>query len=208
MSYTDERINDIKMSEKVSAFLDEHIYPSLPEKIVRIYDKTLQLRGVDVIWGDEYVDEKIAVKYINRNLTTFSFELSSLNNKDGKGWLLEDEHYLTESYLIGYLRGNLEMNNITEIELLLIDKYDIWDYLNKYNFPKSIVQAIRFGHIDPYSTKGNGVSYYKVNIPGVKVINSFRLKESPINVVINRDVLEKLATNIYLYKNKEVIIKK
>lgn len=209
MEYDNKRKNDIKKTDIIANFCDKEIYDKLPFLIERNKNKGLDLMGVDLIWDGTYVDEKIASNYINRNLTTFAFELSSMNNKNSSGWFSENTYILTEYYLIGYLKGSFESQKFERVELLLISKKKLWKYLKEKNFPNGIVSGIRYGQITPSRTSEKGVESYSTGIYGVKVVHSTQLKESPINIVISKDILKKIATEIYIYENKNIkIIKK
>ena len=59
------------------------------------------MKGIDVIYKDFLIDEKCALDYINKPLSTFAFELSSVN-KNGErydGWLV-NKNLVTTHYLL------------------------------------------------------------------------------------------------------------
>lgn len=94
------RKSDSIAEQALGAFLDEHFYETLHKRDAgfeyeRVHDRKRQLKGMDVIvnyHGNRIViDEKSALHWINRNLRTFSFELSSLQSghRDGAGMALQ-----------------------------------------------------------------------------------------------------------------------
>lgn len=108
------------------------------------------------IFGDDKkhnVDYKSAINYrktINdeKSINTFAFELQYLgqrkNNRDGRpirdGWLFGNQYNLTEYYLLSWIwvleKEKLEKNivleedDIAKIEILIVRKNAITDYLN------------------------------------------------------------------------------
>lgn len=208
MLYSEKRLNDVKKTDIIANFCDEKIFPQLPYRIARNKDRRLQLKGVDLIWEGAYIDEKFATNYINRNLRTFAFELSSLNNKNECGWFLEGDYMLTTSYLLGFLEGDINKKELTRVEMIMVNKKTIWNYLNKKAFPKNIVSEIRYGQRTPDKVANTGAETYFINIPGIKLIHSTQLQESPINIVISKEILKKLATETYEYRNNKTEITK
>lgn len=49
MNYYEIRKNDETRAEKVAAFIDQNVYCRAKDKIQRITDKELQLKGVDLM---------------------------------------------------------------------------------------------------------------------------------------------------------------
>ena len=95
------RKNDMLVEREIAAFLDNHLY-SNSELFIEYartdtYDE--QISGSDILLSTKngklnrsITDEKVASRFANRNLNTFSLELSFLN-KNGKkrcGWMLDE----------------------------------------------------------------------------------------------------------------------
>lgn len=106
MSRSILRDGDERGEKIVSEFLDKHFYIEC-EDFHRVVDKVQQIKGVDTTFvknGFQYVcDEKAALKYVNKNLQTFSMELSFFNAADNIsiGWLL-DSNKINNSFLPVY----------------------------------------------------------------------------------------------------------
>ena len=199
------RIKDVTNNEIIENFLDCNVYPMLPYSITRNLGTKANLKGIDILLSknvnDLYVDEKIATRYINKDLKTFSFELSSSNNVNNSGWFLKNNYNLTSYYLIGYLKGNLNKKEINEVELLLLSKSKMWEYLNKNKFNLKYIESIRNGNAHPINSK-KGRDYYYTGIEGTKIVHSKQLIESPINILFDKKLLIKLCDNHFLYKKK------
>lgn len=107
MSRSILRDGDERGEKIVSEFLDKHFYIEC-EDFHRVVDKVQQIKGVDTTFvknGFQYVcDEKAALKYVNKNLQTFSMELSFFNAADNIsiGWLL-DSNKINNSFLFCWI---------------------------------------------------------------------------------------------------------
>ena len=101
--------DDKRKEECLGRWLDSHYYSKLPNfhHFERIFDRTTQRKGVDVILYKEtlpnvfsktYIDEKASLSYVNRQLPTFAFELK--NGQSGaEGWLY-NKKYMTDTYIL------------------------------------------------------------------------------------------------------------
>lgn len=169
--------SDVSLSEKVSKFLSQTVYPKLG--FVRDYKayewnryEKEQMNGVDVDMtvstGHCYrIDEKGAFYYMKSQkesscgLPTFSFELAY--NKDGQireGWFI-DEHKVTDAYLLMWARAAdryVEMRKCSRNELLT--------RLKEFN-PKRDFLEIEFMLISRFAMRNFlracGVTFDKLN---------------------------------------------
>ena len=95
------------------------------------------MKGIDVIYKDFLIDEKCALDYINKPLSTFAFELSSVN-KNGErydGWLV-NKNLVTTHYLLCYIDScrvdeNPLMEDIQVMEVILVEKSKIIDFIEE-----------------------------------------------------------------------------
>jgi hypothetical protein len=107
------RKNDMLVEREIAAFLDENLYSNaeLFTEFARTDTLDEQISGSDLLLSTtngklkrSIVDEKVASRFANKNLETFSLELSFIgkNGKKRCGWLL-DETKKTEYYLFGWI---------------------------------------------------------------------------------------------------------
>lgn len=94
---------DLHQEEILSRYLDE-VYKEKNLDVKRILDINQQHQGVDICVQHQskeyFIDEKAQLHYLNKDLPTFTFELSYL--KEGvykKGWLF-DERKKTQFYFL------------------------------------------------------------------------------------------------------------
>ena len=150
------RKKDMAVEREIAAFLDEHLYSNkeIFTEFARTDGYDEQIRGSDLILSlhDKkidrvIVDEKVAARYANTNLNTFSLELSFIG-KNGKklcGWFL-DSSKSTQYYLFGWiLKADIEYDkekkrydtdsitkdNIIEFEWCLVSRQKIAKFLEK-----------------------------------------------------------------------------
>ena len=200
--YESRRSEDVRKTKILEKFVDK-IYAENGIKIIRIEDEEIQKRGVDFVHITENeqrcVDEKFAIKYFDRDLKTFAFELASYNNKNNEGWFISD-HILTTYYVILWFRSDEELQNIYSYDLCYIKKEKIKEYLKTVGFCDEVVDDFNKywanqTHTNPddtYYEKGD--RRYRDLQDGVRIVQSMQYKkESPINVVIPRKKLYKLA---------------
>lgn len=191
-----KRDSDEKKSNVVNEFLDRNLYKEEFgfSNFSRIDEKEKQVVGIDVVFnfnGEKYVcDEKAAIceKYVNRNLQTFSMELS-MKNQGGyrqTGWFV-NKKMVNDSYLIVWIdkaenEDFKSPDEITEVEIVLFRKKDLYDYLerNGMEMDKIIRQADRMVREETKHT-----DYI---IEGVKFVQSLYLTEKPVNLIINRKI--------------------
>lgn len=188
---------DEKGEKIISNFLDEHFY-STCEDFHRVNDKTRQIKGVDTTFvknGFQYVcDEKAALKYVNKNLQTFSMELSFLNsaNELSIGWLL-DTKKINNSFLFCWIDKAVNnvlsiSNDILMMEIALVKRNAIVNYLSSigWTLEKLFIKCEKIRN-NPYEICGD---LYNNE---VKFSKSFHLQEKPINVLIKRKKLIEIS---------------
>lgn len=194
------RAEDERCADIISSFLDKNFYSTIEySSFERIYDKTRQVEGFDVIIKDLNeniygIDEKAAIRYVNKNLQTFSMELSFINRggKINDGWLF-DENKKNNYFLFVWIDKAdndiiVSETDIKEIEVALVSKNKIIEYLesigwNKINLYKK-AEKIR---LSDNEYKGN------LNRDGCKFVCSRHLVEQPVNILISRKKLLTLS---------------
>ena len=158
------RKKDMAVEREIAAFLDEHLYSNkeIFTEFARTDGYDEQIRGSDLILSlhDKkidrvIVDEKVAARYANTNLNTFSLELSFIG-KNGKklcGWFI-DSSKSTQYYLFGWiLKADIEYDkekkrydtdsitkdNIIEFEWCLVSRQKIADFLESKGWTLDIL---------------------------------------------------------------------
>ena len=191
------RKEDEKCSDMVSLFLDEHFYSGC-QSFERIFDKKEQIQGIDVVFelnGEKYIcDEKAAIRYVNKNLKTFSLELSFIDRSGSvhDGWLI-DKKKINNSFLFVWIdkakRDILESKgDILELEYALVKKEDIIKHLEDLGW--SINKLIKKSKIIREDEAEYCGDLYE---DGCKFVCSRFLYEKPVNVLIRRETLKKIS---------------
>lgn len=191
------RDGDERGEKIVSEFLDKHFYTEC-EDFHRNDDKIQQIKGVDTTFvknGFQYVcDEKAALKYVNKNLQTFSMELSFFNaaNNLSIGWLL-DSNKINNSFLLCWIDNAIKddltsSDDIVMMEVALVKRNKIIDYLSSIGWAldKLFTKCKKIRN-NSYEECGN---FYKNE---VKFSKSFQLREKPINLLIKRSKLIEIS---------------
>ena len=145
------RKNDMIVEREIASFIDENLYSNkeLFSEFARTDGYNEQIKGSDVILSTSdgslnrvVVDEKVAARYANTGLETFSLELSFINKLGKKtcGWFL-DTSKTTEYYLLGWinkayipyekrwLTDEIRKDNIKELEWALVSRKKIIKFL-------------------------------------------------------------------------------
>lgn len=174
-----------------------------------INEKALQVKGVDCkgvllnTCEHIFIDEKCALSYNNINdLKTYALEMSFINKKNKviDGWFL-DEKNITSHYLFCWLdkanKKNKDLNlcDIYNVEIMLVSKESILNYLkNELNLTPEILSVL-----------GNGIRNVNkrklVFDSNVRFVYSSHLREKPINLILNKEVLRKLSSLNVLIPN-------
>ncbi len=203
-------LNDKKLEELFSQFLDENFYEKLvKEQLIldwyRVNEEELQKQGKDVILvvsatEEKIIDEKATLHYINKDIPTFAFEI--INQQSGKiGWLFDDEKE-TEYYLLAWPNGN-EINerkvDFISSKILLIKRINVIKLLEEHGLDKVKIFELTRKYSDIATPCCNKFTL----ADGVKLNFNFRLHERPINLVISRRLLiEKSDFYIFIKKNQ------
>lgn len=204
--YRARRQQDEERTRIIEAFMD-NVYARNRYNIERVNDAELQKKGVDIIHtkngASRNVDEKYAITYFNKDLRTFSFELYSRNNIDCNGWFISD-NVITDDYAILWFKADDEFTTVTEYDLCIIPKQSIMKLARKAGYYDGIVEDfLYYWENGQYLTPDT--NYYELGEDkgyrrylrlkfGCKLVQSAGLHEQPINIVIPKDELIKLAT--------------
>lgn len=195
---SNRRNEDVSQSELVSSFLDKYFYPTL-NGFQRIDNPNLQYAGIDVVFAVNnkfyQCDEKAAIRYINKDLQTFSLELSFINRslKLMDGWLLSDKE-LNNSFLFVWItkaKNDLltSIDDIEEMDVALVDKHSIINHLNKIGLSKKHLYR-KINLIRQYNNVGKQPP---IEESGCKFYYSKFLAEKPINILLKKETLIELS---------------
>ena len=216
------RTTDMQGERIVKQFLIRYFYDLIRKG--RILDKIRnyssidqleqQLQGIDTVLflknGDTLnIDEKCALKYINTALSTFAFEIQwSRYGQKMTGWLIH-EKLKTQYYFLMWIKGrpildpltgkilekynyiqHMTIDDLTAIELFAINKQVLLAYLSKIGITpeKMLAQADRMIK--------NNIEQATVT-PDIKYFYSGYLAEKPVNLVISKRLLRKLADAVF-----------
>jgi ABC-type lipoprotein export system ATPase subunit len=207
------RKNDSIVEREIAKFLDEKLYSNktLFKEFARTDDKEEQISGSDVVLSTsdgvlyrKVVDEKVAARYANMGLNTFSLELSFIgkNGNRRSGWFI-DNTKKTEYYLLGWIvRADIpkkddgsdrydtnEINqwNIKELDWALVSRQRIMDFLESkgWTLDKLALQDKKI--------RENGKVKTKEFIDDVSFRYSDAYVEKPINILLKKDTFMKLS---------------
>ena len=226
----------MKAEQALAKFMDRAFYSKLHDKdgnsiqFHRIVDYNLQKKGVDVcveVQGRRFlIDEKATFYYSNLMIPTFAFEIESIQKNSEQpveGWLLNDK-LATDYYMLiwpnikckkqknnnAWIRvdmDELQEDDFTIIEAMLIKKQRIIEYLNSFDWHKSRIldYAKRLRRLNDMATNN-----IKEKIPGISEFYFYlskNLAEQPVNIVIRKDRLCELAdANYFISLEKYVEI--
>ena len=200
---------DLKLEAKFSEFLDMCLYRPLESVIhydenlgvefTRISDTGLQFEGVDIILKEgaahTNIDEKSQLHNINKGIPTFALELSYINRSGvvDAGWLL-NPHKITDAYLFCWPTAVIDEGNNDDVprfvgaNVLLVHKQQLLQVLEDLGFTRSDL-----AQRDELLRKNNKDGPYRTNCNDVWFYFSKKYAEEPINLIIRKTLLEKIA---------------
>ena len=207
------RKNDMLVEREIASFLDENLYSNaeLFTEFARTDTLDEQISGSDLLLSTtngklkrSIVDEKVASRFANKNLETFSLELSFIgkNGKKRCGWLL-DETKKTEYYLFGWIlkadipyikeqkrfdTNKITKDNIKSLEWALVKRSDIVKFLEKQGW--SLEKLSR----QDEKIREQGEIKTKEFINEISFRYSDVYIEKPINVLLKKETYIKIST--------------
>lgn len=208
---------DMNAEQHLAKYLDEYFYNRLSQEskyksIIRISDKELQLKGVDVIVETQnnkyYIDEKAQLYYINQGLPTFAFEVDFINrnNELSPGWLynndlLTDYFFLIWPYATKNDLSKITVDDFTFLDCLMVRKKNIQGYLAScgWDKPSVLSKAKEIRHSNRRNKIEVGQKGFYFYFSEYK-----NYSEQPINIVIRKRILQKLAARNYKISKTEM----
>lgn len=200
------RKEDERLEKVLADYLDRNLYTPqnglYPFKRNDV-NKSMQIRGVDVGFyigehGYFLADEKMAVRYINKDLNTFSLELRGLNRKGNEieGWFVNPSIQNTH-YVLGWItakkESNITLEDILQVEIAIVLKENIKAYISEFFDLSSVEETYK------KFQKGDSVRYInkKLNLSmdeqGFILYYSDKLFEKPLNILLKKEKYIELA---------------
>ena len=200
--------NDLIQEKLLATYLNS-IYNELGFDFTRINDLDAQHQGIDVElrFNDKVyqIDEKAQLHYLNKDIPTFTFELSYLKNHElKKGWLF-DERKITDYYFlitgICLQSGKKELTSIgdiSKIKITSVNRRKLIQLLERknlssitlLNYDYAIRQEQSFGnnYLEELNPKSEGCIYFTEH-----------LSEQPLNLKLNLNYLirERIAKRLF-----------
>ena len=153
-------------------------------------------------------DEKAAVKYIGKPLSTFSLEIGFMDNhyhqQHKLGWLIDPKHtndLFSFVWLPQATRPDIQSpSDIIQCDIALVRKLDIMNYLESLGWtPKNLAKkewCIRTGH--GKTELGNFREH------GLRFTISRFLHEQPVNVLLMKEAYMEMAIGRYSIINDKI----
>lgn len=200
--------DDLSSEAIVGNFLDKFFYSKGFSDFRRATSLDEQKDGVDVVVlnkeGElEVVDEKVQLTAFNKPTPSFAFELSYEAFGERKpGWFYKEN--ATKYYLLGYFNSVKEdvkrltnYNEIYEFEGLVVEKKVVQKFLESkgYNQENLLEKALELRNSKMSDNAKTGKR--EVLEDGINLFHTTFLSEQPLNVVIHRKHLDKLAKMIF-----------
>lgn len=195
--------------------------------IKRITDKKQQMEGIDVIieyhdGNHVNIDEKAQLHYIDICLPTFAFEINFIGRDDRlhEGWLYNHD-LKTDTYMLIWpektsyheeikliknhaeqlnkikeILRNIKYEDFESVDCYLIKREKIREYLSSYGWDEQRImeKARELRNAKKYERtflEETDKFYFYFSKP-------FKYRESPINIVIKKQELRKLAHKKYV----------
>tara|TARA_R110002050_G_scaffold158191_2_gene286983 strand:+ start:9608 stop:10228 length:621 start_codon:yes stop_codon:yes gene_type:complete len=181
-------LSDLEKEQILTNYLDI-VYHTLGYHFQRITDLSRQLKGMDLVISlnnqDYIMDEKAQLHYLNKDLPTFTFEISYLKNRTHKiGWLLDSQKETDYYFLItGIMLHSSNLHTIKDLascKITSVNRQKLISYLSQINLTTERLQEYDF---DIRNREIFGKTSIK-EIPRNKgcIYFSNQLNEQPINL--------------------------
>lgn len=189
---------DKRKEELFGVWLDSHFYKYMLGKyknITRNTDVALQKRGVDVIIETYsgkliYIDEKATLQYINKNISTFAFEIRNTTS-GAQGWLY-NPNYITDYYLLAWPNATderiLDAESFINTEVMSIKRSGVVQLLADNGLTEGRILDL----VQQYQSQLSETNKFEI-APGITLNFNQFLAERPINVVVKKNVLSQYS---------------
>lgn len=212
------RKTDSKQEKLFNQFLFDYFFSKINKTSKLIYDRELQIAGVDLQFNGAKTGNLLNVdikaqsskKYLNAPRPTFLLELSSINRygEDFVGWFLNPD-LITDYYAFMWIPkakvnadgGINSPDDIEEAEVMLVSKKKIKTYISEllkrkgYDDLQSVIDDMRINEIERIPLE-----------KGINFSHTPTLYEKPVNIVVHKNILKKFSIAHYIV-TKETIKK-
>ncbi len=190
---------DLNQEQILNTYLD-HIYHSKKLNFSRITDLEQQYRGVDVVFhhnsADYLIDEKAQLHYLNKDLPTFTFELSYVNkhNDIKEGWLFDRSKKTQFYFLVTAIflkKGKsklLTQNDIASLKITSVNREKLISHLHNKGLSRHQLDAYDFDIRNTLSFGKNSIPELNEKRAGL-IYYTEHLKERPINLQLRLQYL-------------------
>lgn len=192
---------DFQREQLLNVYLDK-LYLQLGMSFNRVIDLDMQNKGVDIVvtkkGKDLFVDEKAQLDYINNPLKTFAFEIGYFKGDEHKqGWLFDDRKLTTHYMLITHIAIKEEgvftsPDDISTLKLLWINRSALINSLASQGIDQAYCEQMEKG-----SRQQKLSGKILIDRPDHYFYLSDQKAEAPFNLVIRRDELLRIGTQIY-----------
>jgi hypothetical protein len=199
------RRKDLAASKRMEQVMSA-VYAKFGWQELRPCNSELDKRGIDIVLktGDETIlaDEKAATSYWNRDLKTYSCELSCERTKGGYGWFAKESNsYMLNTHIIFIWVKALEKEliHISSIRFLIVDKHILQKYfemavgLNADEDTKTYLGRLE------WDENGKHIINEDVYLKKCDIYPEF-----PINVIFSESILRYLADEHFELSRFEV----
>ena len=210
------RKTDSKQDKLFNQFLFDYFFYKINKTSKLIYDRELQIAGVDLQFNGAKTGNLLNVdikaqsskKYLNAPRPTFLLELSSINRygEDFVGWFLNPD-LITDYYAFMWIpkakvnpNGGINSpDDIEEAEVMLVSKHMIKDYISNllskkgYNDLQSVIYDMRNYEIERIALD-----------KGIYFSNTQTLYEKPVNIVVHKNILKKFSIAHYIVTKEKL----
>lgn len=208
------RQEDNRLVEVVNTYLDQVAYPQTTymRYTSRVTDVEQQWAGSDLVVNINGVsltcDEKAAVKYIGKPLSTFALELGFMDNhyeqQHQMGWLIDPKHtndLFSFVWMPQATRPDIQSpSDIIQCEIALVRKVDIMNYLASLGWTANRLRlkerCIRAG------TRKSELGNFRQH--GLRFAISRFLHEQPVNLLLRKETYANLAIGWYVLFNNQM----
>lgn len=208
------RKEDNKLVDVVNDYLDRVAYPQTGymRYTSRVVDAEQQQAGSDLLVNINGMimscDEKAAVQYIGKPLSTFALELGFMDNHYDQqhqlGWLIDPRHtndLFSFVWIPQATRPDIQSPaDIIQCEIALVRKLDIMNYLGTLGWTAKKLarkeRCIRSG------TGKKELGNFKQH--GLRFAISRFLHEQPVNLLLRKETYMNLAIGWYVLFNHQM----
>lgn len=194
MKYSN-RQHDINIDSRVRYILDS-IYNFENIHYIRAPNRNFDIHGVDVIMRSKrtdslmWVDEKCATHYWDKDLNTFSCELTCSKTKNGLGWFAQENNPFssTTHYMFVWVRASEQgLIHLDSVEFMIVNKYDLQKYFNLCVGCDNNISTTEL--IDKVLGNNKWIQFNS----DIKIKRCDIYPEFPVNVIFSKELLQNLS---------------